>query len=188
MRFLLACIFTVTGAMAGDSPAFDYRLLATNRTSTMQKEMNEAAAAGYAYSNFVGGETSFGGHEVVVVMVKPVSGPAAAPREYRLLSDSSPSKLQKEMQAAGQDGFEYKGSTVFRPVAALRGSLVGMERSPETASKKFSYELRATARTSSMQKELQDAGQAGFSLLGVTFGESTIGVSQVVAILGKTGQ
>jgi len=44
----------------------EFRLLATNKTSTMEKEMNEAANAGFRFEGTMGGETSFGGSEVVV--------------------------------------------------------------------------------------------------------------------------
>src|SRR5258705_5199699 len=46
----------------------EFRLLATNKTSTMQKEMNEAASAGFHFEGTMGGETSFGGSEVVVIL------------------------------------------------------------------------------------------------------------------------
>ena len=46
----------------------DYLVLATNKTSTMQKEMQEAGEAGYRFVCVMGGETSFGGNEVVVIM------------------------------------------------------------------------------------------------------------------------
>ena len=62
---------TAVAQLAGaqePSVVFDHRLLATNRTSTMQKEMREAAEAGYRFAGVMGGETSFGGSEVVVVM------------------------------------------------------------------------------------------------------------------------
>ena len=36
----------------------------------MQKEMQEAAEAGYHFVGVMGGETSFGGSEVVVIMAK----------------------------------------------------------------------------------------------------------------------
>jgi len=155
----------------------------------MQKEMNEAAGKGYHYSSFMGGETSFGGHEVVVVMVKPLHSTDDSPREYRLIAAHSASALEKNMQRAGEDGFEYKGNTSFRPDAgASREVLVIMERSAASASRKYSYQFLATVRTSTMQKELQQAGQGGFKLLGVALSQTTIGIDQVVAILGKEGQ
>ncbi len=44
-------------AMAQDTTT--YGVLATNKTSSMQKEMQEAAAAGFRYAAVMGGETSF---------------------------------------------------------------------------------------------------------------------------------
>jgi hypothetical protein len=36
-----------------------------------------------------------------------------------------------------------------------------------------------------MQKQLEEAGQGGYALLGVALSTNTIGVSEVVAILSK---
>ena len=47
----------------------DYLLLATNRTSTMETEMQEAAKQGYMFAGVMGGETSFGGNEVVLSLI-----------------------------------------------------------------------------------------------------------------------
>jgi hypothetical protein len=45
-------------------------VLATSRTSTMQKEMQEAGGDGYRIAAVMGGETPLGGNEVVVLMQK----------------------------------------------------------------------------------------------------------------------
>ncbi len=186
MRILLCCLFSIGAAVAA-GPAFDYQLLATNRVSTMEKEMNEAAQKGYRYSNFIGGETSFGGDEVVVVMSKPIGGIAGPLKSYKLLAASVTSSLDKELRAAGEAGFEYKGTIVFRPSTSSKEALVVMEQGANTTAK-FEYKVLAAARTSTMQKELQTAGQGGYRLLGVTLSETRLGVGEVVAILGKDGQ
>ena len=46
----------------------EYRVLATSKTSTMEKELNEAAEAGFRFLSVMGGETAVGGKEVVTVM------------------------------------------------------------------------------------------------------------------------
>jgi len=48
----------------------EYRVLATSKTSTMEKELNEAAEAGFRFRSAMGGETAFGGREAVVVMAR----------------------------------------------------------------------------------------------------------------------
>jgi hypothetical protein len=40
----------------------EYKVLATKKTSTAQKEMNAAADAGYRFAGVMGGETAFGEH------------------------------------------------------------------------------------------------------------------------------
>lgn len=89
----------------------EYKVLSTTKTSTMQKEMQEAAAAGFRFSDVMGGSTALGGSEVVVIMTK-----AAAPGtfEYRLLSTSKTSTMEKELSEAGDLGFEFVGVTVAK--------------------------------------------------------------------------
>jgi hypothetical protein len=101
--FALLCLVLPAGAQAAEE--VEYRLLATNKTSTMQKEMQEAAEAGFHYGGVMGGETAFGGSEVVVVMVKD-STPAAF--SYRLLAANKTSTMQTELQDAGDAGYEYR--------------------------------------------------------------------------------
>lgn len=183
--FLLLSLAVVPSLTAAEPPKFDYRLLATNRTSTMEKEMNEAADAGYVFSGVMGGETGFGGKEVVVVMIKNLAEQARTPKKYKLLATSKTSTLQKEMQEAGDEGFEYKGQTVFESTFGGKEVSAIMERDTAVKAKRFSYRLLATSRTSTMQKELREAGEAGFRLLGVSVGKSAFAGSEVICILGK---
>jgi len=50
---------------------------------------------------------------------------------------------------------------------------------------KYDYRVLATTRTSTMQKELREVGQAGLKLLGLTVAKTAFGGSEVVSILGK---
>lgn len=86
-----------------------FLLLATSRTGTMEKELNEAGAKGYRFSGTQGGATAFGGREVVVIMTLDPEG-----RRYRyiLLATSRTGTMQKEMNEAPPE-YEYAGMTVF---------------------------------------------------------------------------
>ena len=164
--------------------AYEYLLLATNRTSTMQAEMQEAADAGYAYAGLMGGETAFGGSEVVVVMRRQ---PDAPPRfEYQLLATTKTSTMQTELQEAGDAGFIYRGQTVFsttfggdEPVVILGRDRDAMETD------RFEYLLLATTQTSTMQEELSEAGSDGFNFVGVTVASTAFGGDEIVAILRR---
>ncbi|HEY7911864.1 MAG TPA: hypothetical protein VIG62_08125 [Blastocatellia bacterium] len=166
-------------------PGYEYRLLATNRTSTMQKEMNEAAQSGFRFGGVMGGETAFGGKETVVVMSKATSGDAKRRFEYRLLATNRTSTMQKEMQEASDQGYEYKGQTVFDTTFGGNEVVIIMERDIESKMALWEYKLLATSRSSTMQKELNEAGGDGFQFVGVTVGKTSFGGNEIVSIMRR---
>ncbi len=162
----------------------EFRLLATNKTSTMQKEMNEAAATGYHFEGTMGGDTSFGGSEVVVIMSKD-SADSKKRYDYKLLATSKTSTMQKELQESGNAGFEYKGQTVYSSTFGGKEVVIILERDMQATPLKWEYKLLATKKTSTMQKELNEAGSDGFVFVGVTVGDTLIGGKEVVSILRR---
>ena len=95
------------------SGSYQYRLLATNRTSTMQKEMNQAAGEGFRYVGQTVFETAFGGKETVVIMERDATaGAGQAKYEYKLLATKKTSTMQKELALEGENGFQLAGMTV----------------------------------------------------------------------------
>ena len=74
---LLFLNMSIPRASAADGP-LDYRVLATSRTSTMEKELNDAALSGYRFSKVMGGKTAVGGQEVVISMVKDPAAPGGS--------------------------------------------------------------------------------------------------------------
>ena len=165
--------------------SLDYRILATSKTSTMEKELNDAAADGYRFSNAMGGKSANGGQEVVVAMVKDLDTSGREIRRYRLLAATRTSTMQKEMQRAAGDGYEYAGQTVFETAFGGREVVVIMELDPARTGSHSSYRLLATTKTSTMQKELQEAGAQGYVLLGLTVAKTEIGGDEIVTILRK---
>jgi len=180
LSFLLCGMATTLAAQK-----FDYRLLATTKTSTMEKEMNQAAQAGFVFGGVMGGEASFGGKEVIVVMTKDLDAPKPASRQYKLLATSKTGTMQKEIQRAGDDGFVYCGQTVFESTFGGREVAVILERNLTAEAQRIQYRLLATARTSTMEKELKQAGDAGFKFLSVVVGQTAFGGKEVVSILQK---
>lgn len=163
----------------------EYRVLATSKTSTMEKELNEAAAAGYRFSKAMGGKSANGGQEVIVAMVKDSAVSGQGVRKYRLLATTKTSTLQKEMQQAANDGYAYLAQTVFESAFGGQEVAVIMELDPSRKEMHTSYWLLATTKTSTMQKELQEAGAQGYILLGLTVGKTAIGGDEIVTILRR---
>jgi hypothetical protein len=184
LAVLVASSTIVAGAAA---ETVDYRVLAANKTSTMQKEMSDAAAAGFRFGGTMGGETAFGGNEVVVVMTRIAN---AAPRyEYRLLATTKTSTMQRELQEAGAAGFEYKGQSVFSSMFGGKEVVVILERDREATSKdRWEYRLLATSKTSTMQRELSETGAQGFEFVGMTVASTAMGGSELVTITRRKAQ
>lgn len=180
---LLSCWAALTAAEAG-SNRIEYRLLATTKTSTMEKEMNDAAASGYAFSSVMGGETAFGGKETVVIMA--TTGDAGGPRRYRLLATNKTSTMEKELNEAGREGFAYRGLTVFESAFGGREVATILEQTP--GSQVWNYRVLATSKTSTMAKELREAGSAGFVLQGMCVAKTAFGGNEVLAILSRAGE
>ena len=176
---LLVCF--APGALAQGK--VEYKVLSTSKTSTMEKEMQLAAALGFRYGGVTGGSTAAGGAEVVVIMTK-VTEPVEF--EYRLLATSKTSTMQRELQDAGDVGFEFKGQTVFKSAFGGQEVVAILERAKDQrVSKRWEYRLLATSKTSTMQKELSEAGAQGFEFVGLTVGKTVMGGDEVVTILRR---
>jgi hypothetical protein len=152
----------------------------------MEKELNEAAEAGFRFQQAMGGDTAIGGSEVVAVMSRrqQVAGRYA----YKLLATSKTSTMEKEMQEAADAGFEYRAQTVFKSTVGGEEVVCILERDKDAGTLRSEYKLLATSKTSSLQKELLEAGAAGYEVLGMTVSKTLVGGKELVAITrrGKT--
>jgi len=166
---------------------YEYKLLATSKTSTMEKELNEAAEAGFRFEGVMGGETSFGGKEVVAILSRAAAGPKGA-YGYKLLATNKTSTMQKEMSEAAAAGYHYRGQTVSETLFGGQEVIVIMEQSREAPPHRVEYKLLATNKTSTMQKELQEAADAGFVFRGVTVGKSAFGGREVIVITERVAR
>ena len=69
VMFALAAIAVPAGAQTTDRK-IDYRVLATSKTSTMEKELNDGAEAGFEILGMTVGKTALGGAELVAIARK----------------------------------------------------------------------------------------------------------------------
>ena len=139
-----------------------FLLLATNKTSTMQKELNEASAAGYRI--LTGSPTSM--VEMAIILEKV--GTLANDYEYVLLATSKTSTMQKELSEAASQGFRLIPSTMISKSRRFQGPeiVVVLEKAPGT-SQKYDYLLLATTKTATLQKEMSQALEEGYEVVGM---------------------
>ena len=81
-------------------------------------------------------------------MSRPINAQHKPRFEYRLLTRTS--TMQKELQQAGDAGFEYCGHSVFRKAVGTEVMVI-LERDREAKPTLWDYKLLATRRTSTMQ-------------------------------------
>jgi hypothetical protein len=167
-------------AFAQTPTAIEYRVLATTKTSTLEKELNEVSEAGFRFQAVMGGETALGGHEVVTIMSR--AGDAKRHYRYKLLATSKTSTMEKELRAAAEEGFEYRGQTVFNSAFGGEEVVCILEREVDSKSQPSEYKLVATSKTSTLEKELRAAGAGGFEVLGMTVGKTALGGHELIAI------
>jgi hypothetical protein len=149
-------------------------------------ELNEAADAGFRFEGVMGGDTSFGGTEIVSILSRSAGGPAAPRYQYKLLATNKTGTMQREMGEAAAAGFVYRGQTVADTTFGGREVIVIMERDRDSKEPSVEYKLLATNKTGTMQKELSEAAEAGYRYRGVTVARTTFGGNEVVVITDRS--
>ena len=182
---LTAVLFAAccSSSFAQTKPGIEYRVLATNKTSTMEKEINGAAEAGFRFQSAMGGETAIGGNEVVVVVSRTEGSKGRY--AYKLLATSRTSTMERELQVAADAGFEYRTQTVFNSAFGGDEVVCILERDKDAGEARGQYRLVATTKTSTLEKELVDAGAAGYQVLGMTVAKTALGGKELVAIMRR---
>ncbi len=158
---ILAASLLCAGQNAQTVPD-DYKLLATTKTSTMQKELNEAAAQGYRV--LVGAPTS--SSEMALFLSK--DGTVAEPYRYKLLATTRTGTMQKELNEAADEGYRLIPSTMIAKAQLFGGvEIVMIMERPPRVEFHYEYKLLATSRTSTLQKEVREAKDAGYIIVGM---------------------
>ena len=184
LRLLVGSIALLWTAQAF-AQAIEYKVLATTKTSTMEKELNQAAEDGFRFNGVMGGETAFGGQEVVTVMSRLADSPRGR-YAYKLVATSRTSTMQKELQQAADAGFMYQSQTIFESLFGGQEIVIILERDREAPIAKDDYKLIATSKTSTLQKELLETGAAGYAFVGLTLGKTSMGGQEIVVITKRS--
>ena len=182
----LLCALAMAAGAAAQEGNCEYKLLATQKTGTMKKELNESAAQGFHFAGVMGGETAFGGKETVVIVERCAGSNDRDRFHYELLATQKTGTMQKEIQQAGNEGYEYKGQTVFETSFGGQEVVIILERDKNMKEvPRYIYKLLATKKTSTMQKELNEVAATGFTFVGITVAETAFGGKEVVVITRK---
>ena len=159
---LFASVSTVAQGKLKIDPENRYLLLSTMKTSTMQKELDEASAQGF---RIIAAASSCNQSEMVLFLERVAQPPDTY--KYRLLATARTSTMEKELNQAAQEGFRLLPRTITAKEGFLSNEIVTvLEQSPKS-NKRYEYKLLATSRTSTLQKEVAQTESDGFVLVGL---------------------
>ena len=159
---LLTAVSTSAQSKLKIDPESRYLLLATVKTSTMQKELDEASGQGF---RIVSAASSCGQSEMVLFLERVTKPPDTY--KYRLLATSRTSTMEKELNQAAQEGFRLLPRTITAKEGFLTNEIVTVLEQAPRSTKRYEYRLLATSRTSTLQKEVSQAEADGFVLVGL---------------------
>lgn len=143
-------------------PGQQYLLLSTNKTSTMQKELDEAAGLGF---RIMMGVSNCGQMEMVLFLERVAEGPNVY--KYKLVATNKTSTMDKELNEVAKEGFRLMPQTLMAKENMLTKEIVGVMEKPPKSNKRYEYKLLATSLTGTLQKEVKQAEADGYSLVGM---------------------
>ena len=143
-------------------PENRYLLLATVKTSTMQKELDQASSQGF---RIVSAASSCGQSEMVLFLERVTQAPDTY--KYQLLATTRTSTMEKELNQAAQEGFRLLPRTITAKEGFITNEIVAVLEQAPKSTKRYEYRLLATSRTSTLQKEVAQAESDGFVLVGL---------------------
>jgi hypothetical protein len=143
-------------------PEQRYLLLASVKTSTMQKEIDEASAKGFCV--LVGSPST--GPEMVVFMERMAEPPNTY--KYKVLATSLTTTMEKELNESGAQGYRLLVRTMVSKIRFLGAvEIVAVLEKEPNSTRKFEYKMLGGYLASTLQKKLEEALSQGYVVLGM---------------------
>lgn len=154
---------------------YEYKLLATRRVSTLEKELEGAAGEGYEVRGVMSAGKPYIGSEIVLVLERLI-GNKNRSFQYRILSSANgqEGKVNDHLQKAVSEG--YRPVKVIRNIDVGLGVFVGaggpvfliiLSRNAEVQAVSADapeYKVLETTRISTLEKEINQAAKEGYRL------------------------
>ncbi|HSR50160.1 MAG TPA: hypothetical protein VLV83_04985, partial [Acidobacteriota bacterium] len=148
------------------SPDQRILLLATERTSTMQEELDQAVQLGF----HVISSASAGYDEIAYLLQRREEPLPHGP--YHLLATRRLSTMEKELNQTAAQGYRLHPQSVLYNDCELVLLMEPLAR--EDA--RYQYRVLGTERTSTLQRELEEAYAQGFHLVDLVSADDNIAV------------
>jgi hypothetical protein len=152
---ILAVIFIAGRAQATDSEA-DYQFINTQQSGTLEKELNQQAAAGWRLLLLPKATES---STMGALLGKTDNG---RKYEYKVLAATRIGTLEKEFADAVKEGFDYRGLITTTRILVGNESLLVLEREQGQSVARQEYIFLNTKKESTLEKEMDAAVSQGY--------------------------
>ena len=168
--------------IAPEAAGQPFRLLNALK-STLERDLNEAAAQGYVFTAMMDGKKAAKDKIVVVMSRRPAS--EERPARYKVLAAEETSTLRRQLEAMGAFGFRYRARSTAGTSSGGLEAVVILERDAADRDAQYDYRLVAAAPASNMQSALSELTSMGFEVKGLLVSKTALGTNQVVTILSR---
>ena len=93
--------------------------------------------------------------------------------------------MQKELQEAANADFDYVGQTVFKTRFGGDEVAIILERDKDAEAGGLEYRLLAPSKTSTLQNEFLETGEAGYDAVGMTASKTALCGKELVVITSR---
>jgi hypothetical protein len=152
----------------------EFRFVSTTKTATFEKELNDVAKQGYRFIRLAKSFNHSGLSGLAVRLQSAAAANEGAPKfEYKVLATNKLSTLQKELEAATAEGYEFLGITTQQKLLpfSFPETIAILERPTGESKRRFDCRFLATQREKTLQTEMDAAVSEGFHPAGMIFGE-----------------
>ena len=171
----------------GEGGKYEYKVLATNKLSTMRKELEAGAAEGFEFRGITTEEKimPFTYPETIVIMERPV-GESKRRFDYKFVSTQREKAAQQELDAAVSEGYipvEMVFGEDLNTMRVLFGAglnfhvtivLARDANNPGAEMGNREYRFLKTTKVSTMEKEVNQLAKEGFQFHITSIGSITI--------------
>jgi hypothetical protein len=143
----------------------EYRLIATTKGSTLERELNEWAKQGFRFEKE---SQAIGMSTFTVLASRPLGSTPSQRYEYKILNVGQFTKQKKELSS---QGFLFRAATIASSFIVVAPSPVFLlEREIGAEAGRYEYDVIASSKDKEMQTMLGNAASGGFAAVGISAG------------------
>ncbi|HEX5083029.1 MAG TPA: hypothetical protein VFY40_13365 [Blastocatellia bacterium] len=158
---LIIC-FCAHLAVAQGCGSLEYRLIATTKGSTLEKELNELAKQGFRFEKEA---QAIGVSTFIVLASRPLGSTPSQRFEYRIFDIG---QFAKQKQELSSQGFIYRAAMLSSFLLSPGSMVYLLERDIGAPSSSYEYDVIASSKDKKLQTMLNGANSGGFAPVAIS--------------------